>query len=555
MTDGPHSTSGAAAQPPSPQPDDHMVVPPRAAGAGARRSTLVVMAATLLTKVVGLAREVVVAALFGVTATMSAFTVAFQIPNVIRTFVADQALVSSIVPVFTDLRERGEEERAWRVAGTIVSVLILLLLPLTALSMYGAEFLVDLAVHDRFSQMDLAVSLFRIMIPVVVLMSLGGVIIGILNSYGSFGPPAFAQLAFNGVAVVALVVGVAFADGDVERIQTYAWAVTGATLVQALLPAPWLRGHGRRLGLAGAFGDPAVRAIMIAMLPVMLSLAMLNLNNIVNTYWSSRVPDELLLGVADAGPAVIDKAFRIFQLPQGIFSLAVATVFFPMFARHSARGDNVAFRDAGAAGMRQIIVLLMPASTFLFFLAEPVVRLLYEHSRFTADSTELVAAALQGFAVGLIGNGGIQLFMRAFFSLRTPWTPAIIGFLVNFLGNILLGGLLHERYGVRGITVSMALANLASFAVMWLVLRRRLGGMPTRPLVTAVAITLPTALVATGAGWLSWRLVDELLGRSTPGQLTSMLAAIAVTYGLYGAVAVRLNLINLRTLRGSLRRS
>lgn len=518
----------------------------------ARRSTVLVMVLTLLTKVVGLGREVVVAAIYGAGATFSAFTVAFQIPNVIRTFVADQALVSSLVPVFTGLREEGDEERAWQVASTVVSVLLVLLLPLTAIAMFGAEWLVDIAVYDRNDQIDLglAAELFRIMIPVVVLMSIAGVIIGILNSYGKFGPPAFAQLAFNAVALLVLLV----AQPSGTDIVVYAWAILIATVVQALLPAPWLRGHGQRLALGRAFSDPAVRAVVIAMLPVMLSLATLNLNNIVNTYWSSRVDVSQLFGDGGAGPATIYKAFGVFQLPQGIFSLAVATVFFPLFARYAARRDTDGFRDATVASCRQIIVLLMPASIFMVVLSEPIVRLLFERGEFGTDNTQLVAAALQGFAVGLVGNGAIQLLMRAFFSLRTPWTPAIVGLMVNLLGNIVLGGLLHGPMGVRGITLSMAIANTASFVVMYAILRRRLGGAPIMPIVSAIVVAGLASGVSVAIGWGGWEAVTRGLGSGLVAQVAAMLVAVALTWGIYAVLALKLRLVNVPQLRRALRR-
>ena len=533
---------------PSPERDSTQQAPV----SGARRSTLVVMLATLLTKVVGLGREIVVGAIYGAGSTFSAFTVAFQIPNVIRTFVADQALVGALVPVFTGLREEGDEERAWRVASSVASVLLLILLPLTAVAMVGADFFVDVVVYDRNDAIDLtlAAQLFRIMIPVVVLMSLGGVIIAILNSYGKFGPPAFAQLAFNAAAVLYLVI----MQPEREHIGVYAWGILFATIVQALLPTPWLRGHGQRLRLGTAFRDPAVKAVVVAMLPVMLSLAALNLNNIVNTYWSSRLTVEQLLGDAGAGPATIYKAYGVFQLPQGIFSLAVATVFVPLFARFAARQDTAGFREATVASTRQIIVLLMPASVFMWVFAEPIVELLFERGEFTADNTTLVAWALQGFAVGLVGNGAIQLLMRAFFSLRTPWTPAAIGFGVNLLGNIVLGGLLHREFGVRGITLAMAIANTASFVVMYAILRRRLDGAPIRPILTAILLAGAASAVAVGIGWAGLRGVDAVLGNGLAAQVLAMLVAVALTWGIYGPMALKLRLVNVPQLRRALRR-
>ncbi|MCW2973494.1 MAG: murJ [Thermoleophilia bacterium] len=525
--------------------------------AGARRSTVLVMVATLVTKVIGLVRESMASFFFGVGSVASAFTVAFQIPNVIRTFVADQALVGSLVPAFTKLREEDEEARAWRVASTIVTVLLLILVPLTVLAMLAGDFFVDLVVYDNFSQstQDLAVELFRILIPIVMFMSIGGVIIAILNSYGKFGPPAFAQLAFNAASVVILIAVTPFVHGMHDRIFVYAGSIFVATLVQALLPVPWLRGHGgHRLRFGTAFRDPVVKAVLIAMVPVMLSLAMMNLNNIVNTYWSSRIELDQLRGLAGSGPSVIYRAWGVFQLPQGIFSLAVATVFFPLFARHAARNEMGGFRDAATASIRQIVVLLMPATIFMVVLAHPIVRLLFGYGECGADCSSLVASALQGFAIGLISNGAIQLLMRAFFSLKMPWTPAIVGFFANLCGNIALGGLLHNRLGVFGVTFAMALANTLSFLSMWYVLRRRVGGMSMRPILSALALAGVASGVSVALGWLAWEGITEVLGAGVPGQLVAMVFAIAITWGLYSALALKLRLVNIPQLRAVLKR-
>ncbi|MEO6867506.1 MAG: lipid II flippase MurJ, partial [Gaiellales bacterium] len=185
---------------------------------------------------------------------------------------------------------------------------------------------------------------------------------------------------------------------------------------------------------------------------------------------------------------------------------------------------------------------------------EPIVSLLFERGEFSQANTVLVAAALQGFAVGLVGNGAIQLLMRAFFSLRSPWTPAIIGFTVNLLGNIVLGGLLHGPFGVRGITVSMAIANTASFIVMYAVLSRRIGGAPARPIISAVLISGLASVFAVLLGWASWIGVESVLGEGLIAHALSMLAAIIVTWGIYAPLALKLRLVNVPQLRKALRR-
>jgi putative peptidoglycan lipid II flippase len=244
----------------------------------------------------------------------------------------------------------------------------------------------------------------------------------------------------------------------------------------------------------------------------------------------------------------------VFQLPQGIFSLAVATVFLPLFSRFAARQDNDGFRDAAVASIRQIVVLLMPATLFMVVLARPIVQLLFEHGECGVDCSHLVAYALQGFALGLISNGAIQLLMRAFFSLKTPWTPAIIGLIANLLGNIVLGGFLHSIWGVFGVTFAMALANTLSFLSMWFVLRRRIGGMSMRPILTALLLAGLAAGVSVLLGWLAWHGIVDLLGSNVASHLVAMVVAIAITWGLYAALALRLRLVNIPQLRRILKR-
>ncbi len=512
------------------------------------------MLATLAGRVVGLAREIFVAAIFGAGATMSAFAVAFQIPNLIRSFVADVALTSSVVPVFTDLLEKGEDQRAWKVAGTIATLVVVIMVPITVLSMVLAPYIVDLAVHDRFGQMDLSITLFRIMIPIVVLMSLAGVVIGILNAFGHFSTPALAPVAWNLVVIVMLLVGGQLVDAD-HQIHMYAVGVLVGTVIQLLLPLPWLRGRGGVLAPTWDIKDPAVKEILRMMLPVTASLALVNLGVIVGTYFSTSIPASFYDTITpagthavDSGPALLDKAFRVFQLPQGIFALAVSTVFLPLLSRHKANEDREAFGKACAAAIRQLIVLLMPAATFMYFLAEPIIKLLYQRGAWEPWQTPLSAGALAGFSGGLVANGAMLLLMRAFFSLRMPWLPVKIG-VANLGVNIITAWALHEKYGVAGVALAMAIANSFAFVAMYVSLRSTIGGLYSRQLVLTVIPSFAGACAAALLGKLLYGIVTE----STPlagvfGTLAGVTAAFVTTFGLYLVIAVKTRLISTSTL-------
>lgn len=511
-----------------------------------RASTFVVMVGTLLSRFAGLAREVLTAAIFGASTSMAAFTVALQIPGLIRSPVT---LTSALVPVFTDLVEKGEEERAWRVAGTIISLILIFLIPLTLLSMWAAPAIVDLAVHDQFGQRDRTVALLRIMLPTMILLALGGVVTGILNAYGHFSVPALAPIAWN-VVIVLIVLVSAYTVQPRYQIHMYAVGVLVGTAVQLLIPIPWLRHHGGRLWTAFAIRDPYVKSILLGMMPVALGLILLDANILVNTYFSTRVP--LHLVSIDTGPAVVDKAFRIFQMPEGIFSLAVTSVFFPLFARLSARGDLEGFSRACMDGLRQLFVLLLPAAALMFALSEPIVRVVYERGIWDPAQTPLVADTLQMFALGLVPGGAILLLVRAFFSLRMPWVPALAG-LLNLGANVVIAALVHTRMGTRGIAMSTSVASLVMFMAMYLVLRRHLAGLSARQLAAVFARALGAAVVASAVGWGIARTLVAYLGHGLIVELPAVGLAAAATYVVYGVLVVRLKLMDASAFRTMLR--
>ena len=364
-----------------------------------------------MSRVLGLVREIVVRRYFGVEGSINAFTVAFQVPSLVRALVADVALSSAFVPVFSELLEKGDRVRAWRVASTIFWVMALGLAGLTALFIVLAPWILrpfgydgqDEAARDRA---------LRVMFPTVALLGVSGVIVGILNSYDHFTAPAMAPILWNLAIVGALAAGVRFFETDADKLYLYAGAVLGGTVLQLLLPMPWLRRRDGSIRAVLDLRDPAVLQMFRLMLPVTLSLGLINVNLLVDTFFAARFVDRNL------APSAIDAAFRIYMLPQGIFSVAVAAVLFPTMSRLAARGDLDELRDTVSLGLRQIGFLLIPASALAAVLSLPIVRVLYERGEFGASETAVVASALAAFAAGLTFNGMMLLLNRAFFSLQ-----------------------------------------------------------------------------------------------------------------------------------------
>ena len=277
-------------------------------------NTLIFSVATGLSRVAGLIREVVAAAYFGTAGAASAFTLAFQIPNLIRALVADAALSSAFVPVFSELLEQKKRKEAIELAGALAGLMLVSLTLVSLLFILIAPWLIPLFTGDEFTPAldTLAVGLSQVLFPIVVLLGLTGLVVGILNVHDHFAIPAIAPLVWN-LVIIAGMVGLApLFEGD-NQLYAYAIGVVAGTLVQLLMMLPTLRRMGFPIGhiRLPRRDDERVRRVLLLMLPVSIGLGLINVNLLLNTVIGSGVSDEV--------PRAIDAAFRIYMLPQGMF--------------------------------------------------------------------------------------------------------------------------------------------------------------------------------------------------------------------------------------------
>jgi putative peptidoglycan lipid II flippase len=478
--------------------------------------------ATGLSRVLGLIREIVAGYYFGSRGPINAFTVAFQIPNLIRILVADAALSGAFVPMFSELLEKGERARAWRVASTLLWLLLLGLSAVTAVFILLAPLIIPPLTNGYD---DLAVTLSQILFPIVVLLGVSGVIVGVLNAYDEFAIPALTPVAWNLVIIAGLVIGVPQAQTTNAELYIFAVSIVIGTVVQVLLPVPWLRGLDGRLRVALDWRDPAVWRVFKLMVPVTVSLGLINLNAVIGTFVAATYIDYTI------APNAIDKAFRIYMLPQGMFSVAVATVLFPALSRLATRADREGFRATVATGMRQIAFLLVPASVVCAVLAEPLVRLVYQRGEFEPDQTPVVAGALAAFSLGLMFNGMMLLLNRAFFSLQAPRIPTLVA-----AGNLIFNGVLYValyRVGVWGVPLAISIANIAGALALVLLLRRRVGRLELGRTGGAVLRITAASVVLGAVAYGVWWVLDDTLGRDFVGQLVSVGLGVFAGSGAY----------------------
>jgi putative peptidoglycan lipid II flippase len=454
---------------------------------------------------------------------------------------AQAALSAAFVPVFTDLLQQGRKREAFKLASTLFWIILIALGALTAIGILAAGVIMPLFTGTTFNSAEnaLTVGLAQVLFPVVLLLGLTGLLVGILQSYDEFSIPALAPAVWNLVILVLLVL----LKGQFHShsgIYAYAIAWLVATVVQLLMVASALRRIDFRLTLHVDWHDPRVRQVFELMLPVTIGLGILNLDQILNSVFGTLVSDQ--------APRAIDNAFRIYMLPQGVFSVAVATVLFPTLSRQAARRDPDSIRRAVGNGLRQINLLLIPAAAVLIVLATPITRLVFQRGQFNAESTHLVSIALFWFAFSLPFGGVNLLLTRTFFAVQRPWIPTRLA-VVNLLVGTILDAILYLPLGIAGLVIGTAVANAVQTMLLLWRLRIGLGGRleGRQTLMTTARVAAASSLMAVVA-LAVWAAVDWVVGRSLTGQVVSVGLALTAAGVLYARTVLSMRIPEARQI-------
>ena len=468
------------------------------------RAAGVVGLAVLCSRVLGLAREQIFAALFGGGRVMDAFTIAFRIPNLLRDLFAEGALSTAFVTVFARTTALEDDAAAWRLANKVATLTVVTLSAITVIGIAAAPWLVAvLAPGFDPAKAALTVTLTRVMYPFILLVSLAALVMGMLNARNVFGMPAMASSFFNLGSIVAGVVLGYWLDPHFGQRAILGLAI--GTLIggglQLLVQLPALRRAGYAFHPDLRWRDPGVRAILRLMGPSVIAASTTQVNVLVNSVFASELGD---------GPTFwLTVAFRLMQLPLGIFGVALGTVALPLLARMAATGNMHAFRSELARGMRLAFLMTIPASIGLMVLADPIISVLYQHGRFGAYETAESAGALRFYAIGLCGYAALKVLVNAFYALDRRKTPMLVSFVAVAL-NLVLNWVFTRRlgWGHRGLAFSTACVATSNFLILYFLMRSHLGRLESR----AMLILLSKVAVASAALFaVCWAGVHFLL--------------------------------------------
>ncbi|MFC6490201.1 murein biosynthesis integral membrane protein MurJ [Nitratireductor sp. GCM10026969] len=505
--------------------------------------------ATMASRVLGFAREALIAATLGAGPVTDAFYAAFRFPNLFRRLFAEGAFNTAFIPLFSKEMEGGGMEAARKFGEDVLAVLLTVLLGLSALAMIFMPFLVGTVVAPGFAdtpeKFDLTVVMTRIMFPYLLFMSLVAMLSGVMNSMRKFFVAALVPVLLN-VILIAVLAAAIFADMTPRVTGLWlAWGVLVSGMAQLFILIVAVRRAGFTMRLDVPRPTPAVRRLLVLMAPALVTGGIMQINLLVG---------QIIASAQDRAIALLNFADRINQLPLGIIGIAVGVVLLPELSRSLKAGNHADAQHLQNRSLEFALGLTLPAAVGLMVIPAPIVGLLYERGAFTAVDTRMTAAALAAFASGLPAYVLIKVFQPGFFAREDMKTPMWFS-LVTVVVNIALSLALFPLYGHVAVALATALSSWVNVVLLSGTLWRRHHFRPSAPTVRRIAmIVLSSAVMGVVAYGLDMMLLDPLAGASLALRAGATLAVVAVAAIAYFALAILTGAVDRAELKAALRR-
>lgn len=470
------------------------------------------MAATVASRILGYARDIILVAQFGQGALTDAYYAAFTIPDFLYTLVVGGALGPVFIPVFAGYLAKDKAEDGWIVAGTVINLVLILMGGGILLGWIFTPTLVSFLVPGFSAEMaDLTVTMTRIMFMQALLMALSGLAMGILNGHNHFLASSLGSVVYNlGIVVLGVTLAPHFG------IIGFAFAVVGGSAFYLLVQVPSLYRLGWRYRKILDLNHPGVRQIGRMLLPILLGLSVNQLNFLVNQNLASTLDTGIL--------TALRMAQRLMQLPISLFAITIAISLFPTMTKQAAKGDDAGYKDTFTAGLRNIWFLSLPAAIGLAVLREPLIGLLYGQGAFDPEAVILTADLLLYYCLGLFAYASLHLLNRAFYGLQDTKTPMIIA-CITVVVNIILSILFRFLWEGQGLAIAYSVSGMVNMLLLLLALRKHIGAFGGRKLLSDFLRT-SLAAVLMGVGVYLVLAVATLIGPDATNKLGQLYLTI-----------------------------
>ena len=546
-------------QPPGPNdsPDPDATAPPSGAAPdipvagvardrGMARAAGVISAATFLSRILGLVREQVFASQFGAGFAVDAFQVAFRIPNLLRDLFAEGAMSAAFVPTLTRVEREQGPAAAMRLANLVVNFLLVIVSGICVVGILAAPWIVRVMAPGFEAipgKVELTTLMTRIMTPFLLTVSVAAAVMGILNTRRIFFIPAVAPTMLNLSLIAAgFLLAPLCPRWGLEPIVGMAFGALLGGVGQLLIQVPALRAQGFRWSPIVSFRDPGVLRMVGLMAPASIGIAAAQVNIFTSTFLASML--------VQGSVSWLNYAYRLMQLPIGLFGVAIATVTLAEVSRHAAAGNMADLKSTLSFSLRLVMLLTLPASFLLIALAQPIIALLYQHGRFSAADTAQTARALWAYAVGLAAFSGVRVLVPAFYSLDRARIPVMVSVFTIastvVLYFVLMGPLKHT-----GLALATSLGSVLNFIILFWMLRKEIGRLGGWRLASAMGrITIAAAAAAACARVAAGAVTHAVGARSVPERTLIVAAGFAVAVVVYLGLCTLLRVQELKPVLG-----
>ena len=522
------------------EPDDKVskTVP---SSTGVAKSAATVSIAVMCSRLLGLIREQVFAGLFGAGYAYDSFVVAFRIPNLLRDLFGEGALSAAFVSVFSDYDANRSKEETWLLASNVLCFFVVAISLITLLGMLCADQIVAVLAPD-FSAVpgksELTATMTVIMMPFLLFISLAAVVMGILNTKGRFFIPSLASSFFNlGSIIGGTSLAFLLPRYGYPAIVGMAFGTLIGGFLQLAVQLPVLKKIGFRFTPVLNLADPGLQRVLKLMIPATIGLSATQINIFINTNFASSC--------VEGSVSWLNYAFRLVQLPIGLFGVAISIAALPVLARQASTKNFDEMRATFVSSLTMVFCLTIPATVGLIVLAEPIIRLIFEHGAFTAADTQATAIALALYGVGLFAYSANKVIVPVYYAINAARYPVIASFLAIGL-NVLIIITTIDYFQHRAIALSTSAVMIINFLFLMVVLYRKIGGFPIRTLgiglvkIAAAALLMSVVLIGL------YQVFYHQFHRSVLHQLTFLLLLITLSAGIY---TITLHLLGLQELK------
>ncbi len=484
-------------------------------------ATFFVVTAIMLSKVSGLVRDQVMAGYFGITYDTDAFTWAYFIPNLFRVLFAESLIIAAFIPIYSTYLKDNKKNDLKIFVNSVINIMAVVFLIIAV-----AIFILSPQVGTVLSkiannQMDINkfIVMNRIMIFSLVIMSLSGLATGILNSHNIFTVPSLAPFVMNIITII-------FAVLLFTRMGIYGMAigVMAGSILHLLIQVPQLRASPLKYGLNIDFKHKGVREIFSLMLPILLSLGAVQLNNSVDNFFA--------LNLGGGNTTALTLSWRVANLPLGVFSVAIVTVLYPLISRQAADDDIRGIKESFSLGVREIGYMMLPAAAGMAILSYPIIKVLFEHYNFSPDDTRKVAYVLIFHSLGLIFFGLLMILNRVFYAFKNVKTPLKVAS-ISIIINLILDWILIKYMDIGGLALSTTLVALCNVVILFIILKKKIGSFGGRRILISYAKIFSATAVMGTALYFLWNWLENFAYRGLWPLILFLLLAIAAGIGIY----------------------